>query len=310
MEEPQVPRIDNQFLDCSIYLYRTKEDAVRGERAGGSGFLVGVMATGTGWLARGECPHDQLHHTYAVSNRHVVRGHGDTRLNPGSSIIRLNTHSGESDVLPLRPEDWTISDEHDLAVFSIDLQHGSKHKYVTLASSAFVTNELMATYDIGIGDEVFMVGRFVNHDGKQRNLPSVRWGHVAMMPFEPVYHPSNPSNVQESFLVEVHSVSGYSGSPVFVRPFPTSKVVLEPSSKDRPSSIFCDPFRAGGPWLLGIEWGYLNNHDQRENNTGMSGVVPAWSLADLLNTEKLMAQRKQEQEEIIQRLEHGGTILT
>ena len=45
-----------------------------------------------------------------------------------------------------------------------------------------------------------------------------------MIPGEPVYHPSNKSEEQESFLVEIHSISGYSGSPVFVRPFMVAKL--------------------------------------------------------------------------------------
>jgi hypothetical protein len=148
---------------------------------------------------------------------------------------------------------------------------------------------MMAHYDIGLGDEVFLMGRFVSHDGKQRNLPAMRWGHVAMMPFEPVYHPSNPSQTQESFLIEIHTVSGYSGSPVFVRPFDSAKVFL---SDMTPKG---ENYR--GPWLLGVEWGYINNHDQRQNNTGMSGVVPAWRLKELLDTEELRLQRRQMQEQ-------------
>src|SRR5260370_1057024 len=66
------------------------------------------------------------------------------------------------------------------------------------------------------GGSGFLVGRFVNHEGRQKNSPSVRFGNLAMMPGEPVYHKHSESQGEESFLVDIRTISGYSGSPVFV----------------------------------------------------------------------------------------------
>ncbi len=63
----------------------------------------------------------------------------------------------------------------------------------------FVTPDLIADEDIGIGDDTVMVGRFVSHEGKQRNSPSVRFGNIAMMNGETVYNAELGIN-QESFL--------------------------------------------------------------------------------------------------------------
>jgi len=302
-EEPEMPRIADVFLDCSIYLYRSEADATQRQRAGGTGFVVGIPAAGDGWLARGKCPDDRLCHTYAVSNRHVVQGHSP--LKPSAPVIRLNKHDGKYDVIPFKLEDWTCSDEHDLAVTPID---PSRHKCIFINTDMAVTHSTMAECDIGLGDEVFMVGRFVNHEGEQRNIPAMRWGHIAMMPYEPVYHPSNESGRQESFLVEIHTIPGYSGSPVFVRPFPVQKLDVQLPTGDAPPSMSYKSL-GHGPWLLGVEWGAINTHNQ-DLNSGMSGVVPTWHLLDLLNMEKFKEQRRQEQEEIIQRHEQGGTTLT
>lgn len=53
---------------------------------------------------------------------------------------------------------------------------------------------------------MFFLGRFVTHDGKQRNLPTVRFGNLATMPWEPVL--TERGLRQESFLVEARSLSG------------------------------------------------------------------------------------------------------
>ncbi|HEV3258374.1 MAG TPA: hypothetical protein VG013_15955 [Gemmataceae bacterium] len=296
-EEPLMPRFDDRILDCSLYLYPTEKDAVAGSRAWGSGFLAVVDGIIAGVPAAVKSPEPDFYF-YAVSNRHVAKK---------SPVVRLNKHDGKFDVIPLTYGDWVSSDEHDIAVAPISYNKAHKYLFVSVIDK-FLTKDIAKECDVGIGDEVFMVGRLVNHDGKQRNSPSLRWGHISMMPFEPVYHPTNPNNEQESFLVEVHSVSGYSGSPVFVRPFKTQK--LHASFPDDPrDALQMWKGLPAGPWLLGVEWGYINNHDQRYN-TGISGVVPAWYVTDLLNTETLKMQRAQEQKERVNKRKEGGTTET
>lgn len=140
-----------------------------------------------------------------------------------------------------------------------------------------------------------MVGRFVNHEGKQRNLPSVRFGNISMMPYEPVR--TSRGLLQEVFLVESRSLPGYSGSPVFLAPFPNSAL-----RKEQPPAK-----------LLGIDMGHLKDHlpvlskkelaqGKRfpicddwtvESNTGMSCVIPAWKIIETLYMEELVESRKQ-----------------
>ena len=302
-EEPLMPRFDDRFLDCSVYLYRTTTEAKLGENIGGSGFLAVVDGLVAGEFSA-ENETKSLHY-YAISNRHVVKK---------SPVVRLNKHDGTTDVIPLSQDDWIWTEDQDVAAAPISYNQAHKYLFVSVASR-FLTTHVARQVDVGIGDEVFMVGRLVNHTGKQQNSPSLRWGHISMMPFEPVYHASNRRNEQESFLVEIHSLSGYSGAPVFVRPFSTEKLfaTLPPTENPRTAEEeFKQYFKQlpVGPWLLGVEWGYINNHDQRENNTGISGVVPAWHIAELLNCEKLKAQRAEERQEQLKRANEGGTTLT
>jgi hypothetical protein len=315
-EEPFMPRFDDRFLDCSLYLYPSKESANSGDKAGGSGFLIVVDGIVAGEpIPETEPPltpdeyAQKYFHFYAVSNRHVILGR-PAEKRPPSPVVRLNKHDGTHDVIDLTTNDWIYTSDQDIAV--VPITHNPAHKYLFVSVTKFLTKDFAAMADVGIGDEVFMVGRLVHHDGQQRNIPSVRWGHISIMPLEPSKHPTNSTGEQESFMVEIHSVSGYSGSPVFVRPFSTRKlhvsIPVSFESMEEARKHYDD--LPAGPWLLGVEWGYVRNHDQSLNNTGISGVVPAWLLIDLLNTEKLQMQRYQEQKEREEKQKNCGIELT
>jgi len=66
---------------------------------------------------------------------------------------------------------------------------------------------------IWIRDEIRLVGRLITRDGNQQNKPVVRFGHLAMMD-DAIKRDGEER--QRSFLIECRSVSGFSGSPVFV----------------------------------------------------------------------------------------------
>lgn len=282
-----MPRISDNYLDCVFYLYSTKSDADKGKRVGGSGFIVRVDAKTLG----------QAHHLYAVTNWHVIRD--------GAPVIRINTTDDAFEVLELNASDWIRHKAgDDVAVCPIGLS-SEHYRYRSIPTSLFLNDNLLLMYNIGIGDDVFVVGRFVNHEGRQRNLPSVRFGNIGMMPWEPIK--KNDGFLQECFLVELRSVGGYSGSPVFVwRPvegmnFGVTDINYTPAYT--------------GPWLLGIDSGHLpdyryvlDNNNRATNSkveigSGMALVVPAWKLLELLESENFMSQRQQKEEEEQKRLE-------
>jgi len=164
----------------------------------------------------------------------------------------------------------------------------------------FLTKGEIGEYGIGIGDEIFMVGRLINHAGRQKNTPTARFGNISMMPDEPLLHPTGI--MQESFVVEARPWSGYSGSPVFV---------WIPGSDQRTNNLIMS--QGWGPWLLGVDWGHIHDWERvyESNgitavaeklkvraNTGMAGVVPAWRLRTLLDCEQLKKQREKTEAEI------------
>jgi hypothetical protein len=156
----------------------------------------------------------------------------------------------------------------------------------------FLTKAIIEEHNLGPGDDVVMVGRFVTQEGRQRNWPALRFGNISMMPWEPIRHPRGYD--QEAFLVETRSVSGFSGSPVFAFILPLSK-----RPRDKTLS------RGGGPWLMGIDFGHIPLYEpvlekdgtpvidgwKVETNSGMSGVIPIWKLEEWLDSEELVTMR-------------------
>ncbi len=274
-----VPRIPDGTLASVIYLYPSSAHAERGERMGGSGFIVAVQS------ATINDPYRK--HVYAVTNRHVIR-------DGQSPVIRLNTWEGSFDILDLSPLNWSNHPEgDDIAIAPLSLDRGI-HRAWWVDSERLVTKEHMKAWDFGPGSDVMMVGRFAQHEGEQQNRPTARFGNIAMQGWDPIFDSNR--RPQDSILVEVRSIPGYSGSPVFV--------ALEQSKRteeyewERESKFL----------LLGIDWCHIPNYDQVQergadgtwhavpnlrarSNTGMMGVVPAWKLKELLDSPEFMNAR-------------------
>jgi len=165
-----------------------------------------------------------------VTNKHV---------SADNCFIRFNLRDGGTPIEEVI--DWDISDRHDLSIVQVNIDF-------KLLSASFITTDMFLSKSaasdgtIIIGDDVFMVGRFVHADGKAVNVPSVRCGHLSMTETT-VGH--ERYNTQDSFVAELRSVCGYSGSPVF----------CYPSMFDTRSGVA--PVAPDRFWLLGIHWGYI-----------------------------------------------------
>ena len=174
----------------------------------------------------------------------------------------------------------------------------------------------LMTQGVGIGDDVFVVGRFINHEGRQKNSPTARFGCIAQMPNEPV---KVDNFDQECFLVEARSIGGYSGSPVFWHVLPFAGGAYRPKTNMQI-----------GPLLLGVELGYIYDWNpvcdaagdpinratpharQVQENSGMMIVVPAWKLTELLHEDKVVAKRKEIEDQVKteEKKTRGGVALS
>ncbi len=289
-----------------------RADAKAGEKQGGSGFVVAVSTEFD----------ENLGFMYVITNNHVV-------VRAKTPVVRMNKKDGEVEFFETKETDWKKHpDGDDIAVLpiSIPVNH---IKFAAISVDMFLTRELIDSEDIGIGDDAFMVGRFINHEGKQQNAPAVRFGSIAMMPKETIV--SETGIEQESFLVEIRSLPGYSGSAVIlystctmndmsVRRFgidlprltrEEQDNITRSENREKLHTLFTK-MSPKGPYLLGIDWCHIlkkntvrgRDGEKLEDgsfvreNTGMAGVIPAWKIAEVLNSDELESMRKQSVKEL------------
>jgi hypothetical protein len=324
-----MPRVGQGILDCVVYLYPTEQDARDGEKVGGSGFLVEVRDPFP-WNedvspeVKNRVASDRSFASfYVVTNDHVIRG--------GNTVLRLNLamHSG-TDTIATDASQWIGHlDFDDVVVLPITLP---KERYRASGiplemfypadgergndTSAARAERLMA------GDEAFFVGRFIGHDGKQTNSPTARFGNLITADTQRV--PTSRGIDQESFLVEARSLSGYSGSPVFVYlPYQVTQRAQMPTQYDMLAMAATGTWqptqylRAGDDevWFIGIDYGHrplferVLSEDQEtplpdkwyvKQNSGVIGVVPAWKIREILEGNAGLVKLRNE--EVMQRL--------
>lgn len=285
-----MPGIPKQFLNCVFYLYASYEDAKAGKRAGGTGFLIAMPADNNLGLG----------HHYGVTNWHVA-------VRDGFSVIRFNTEDGY-EIIERDPSEWIFSPgKYDIAVTPLSLRDPEQQTF-------FVSTQLMYNIEadnrFGPGDDVFMIGRFVDLEESKSNMPAVRFGNISTDPV-PI---EQPTGYKEglSYCVDMHSRDGFSGSPVFVYRTPGSDfswTVTGERGLESTNSYFA---------LLGIHWGQFpeywpvvpgkateeeaahielapNSHAVK-GVSGMTCVIPAVEIVNVLDCELLDEQRRQENE--------------
>jgi hypothetical protein len=263
-----MPRIADYILQCSVYLYSSLNKADRGAPCdGASGFLVSVPARRA----------DLSPHIYVVTNSHVIEN--------GARVISFNTSGGLRQPLELTTG-WYCAEEADLAVILLAEPKGI-HSCIPL--EFFVTDNILDELDLGVGDEVFMVGRLIRDEEEVENNPVIRFGRIAcpLMPLVNIWG-------EEVFLAEYRSLGKASGSPVF----------LEFSRRSRDS-------RGGKEnyveyLLLGVNRGSTRYRmpvegiegDAVSIDSSISMVVPACKLKALLERGDVSEQRKTREDAI------------
>ena len=146
-----MPAIPGEVLDTVVYLYPDEQSALAGERAGGSGCLVVIPVQ----------QEPLVGFMYVVTNSHVIR-------EGKASAIRVNTREGGMGIIHSTTDGWIHRpDGDDIAILSVNFEY-DEVKAKGIPEEWFATKEKIERYKIGPGDEAFMVGRFVNHEGNKR----------------------------------------------------------------------------------------------------------------------------------------------
>lgn len=296
-----MPRIRPHLLNTVFYLYRSEEEAAAGTEFGGTGFVVYQPSS---WLSDGGF-------AYAVTNHHVA-------CTGGASVIRMNMMDGGTEIFPFGPEDWCFDPKYDIAVIPLPVDW-NRHQAWAARVSTFTTKERLDSDIIGVGDDVFMIDRFVDHDGGASNRPAARFGHISVMP-SPIEQPNG--RMTDAYCIDMHSRTGYSGSPVFVyrtigsvvdEPPPSGFGVLQPLFEGHVMlqllgihfAQFAEPWQiaqglseasreASGVSLI-TEGAYV------KGLSGMGCVLPAWTILEVLNLPALQRQRQADEDDELRR---------
>lgn len=273
-----------------VYLYPSPDTALAAEKAGGTGFILTMDSA---------VPH--LSFVYVVTCAHLIEG--------GCWTICLNTLDGKRDIIETGREHWHLHpDGDDVAVASVRIA-SDLYDASGINDSMLLTEQELEDYHVGIGDDVFIMGRFVHHEGTNRVLPTARFGNIAMMHDEPIRQARG--YLQESFLVEMRSINAYSGSPVYVdKPLHSPRFNDRPIDERRKESTVVTTDHEPLTRLLGLDWGHIRvNEPVRDhlgqkmadglhipNSSAMTCVVPAWKIRELLDIEPLAMAREQANE--------------
>jgi len=225
---------------------------------------------------------------YVVTADHVV----SHLLAGGHEIwLRSNKKDGTAQEDNWSKANWMFHPDvgsTDVAIAPIDFSPDEDFRSIVLSgnNSMAATQEILKRYWVHVGHEVIVTGLFRSHYGQQRNIPIIRTGNIAMMLGEKVH--TKHCGYTDAYLIEARSISGLSGSPVF---------------------ITVDDW-AGGQiigkrtYLLGLMHGHFDvpnlaedividtDDEPRGINTGIGVVIPVEKILETINQPEIQAMRK------------------
>lgn len=263
-----------------IYLLNDKGEY----EANGTGFFIGARKN----------PSDSVYYVNLVTAKHVLKPDINKKEFYKTVFVRLNKKVGEPEYLrlDLYPEGknknvFVHADTSvDIAVIPA-LPDDKIYDFVFMPDDIMTTKDDFKTLKITEGSNVFFTGMFTPYTGEHKNYPIVRFGKVALITEEKILWDGIKTDL---YLIESSSYGGNSGSPVF----------FFLGVEREPGSLFI-----GNPVLklAGIMKGSFNDVKPIKvvetravpvsiSNMGISAVVPAYKLYELLYSEEMKLYRK------------------
>ncbi len=244
-----------------------------GYRAAGTAFLVSRKPSGTDALCN-----------YVITAKHVIEAIRKYSVDE-KVVIRLNEKGAGYIAYLINCDAWWghPSDKSvDVAITGFGWLPTLDH--LSYPIERFATERIVTDRQIGVGQDLFLAGLFVNHYGNDRNIPIIRVGNIAAMPEERV---SSRLGDIEAYLIEARSIGGLSGSPVFV--------MMGNATADQPRINR----NASEIYLLGLMHGHFLARDfgvdctaddttAAAMNMGIAIVVPAKQILEVLDQQKVI----------------------
>lgn len=270
-----MPLLPPLLRNTIAFIYRNKRDAEAGKNFQAVGFFVRMPSAGT----EGQ--------TFFVTNWHVLRDIGVEKF-----VIRMNTTEGFT-TIPLARSDFAASAAWDIAAAHFPASDPNL-EFAYIAPSNMLQDWVgdFSKVWVGAGDDVVMPCRIVSTTQyKTRNITILRFGNVSL----------SPEHEEMAFIVEMRSIAGHSGSPVFYYDM----------------GLHLHGVRDQAPQfntLIGINRGHLPNYDEvvssmdiakktvgkkppkyyAVTNMAMSQVIPAWKILELLQSAKLQKRQSED----------------
>ena len=184
-----------------------------------------------------------------------------------------------------------LHDASDTAVLTLT-PDPSYFDYMLYPVDSYVDTNFFRTYQLGPGEEVLVTGLLWAHPGSPQITPIVRVGHVAAFPVDKINLDTGPEG---AVLIEVLSFGGLSGSPAFIH-LPDWRR----GDYGRGELLTLGGSRGltAGNFLLGTVQGRFETQEPRRYSTeplnvGITAVIPAARIVDILNYPAFIEERAQ-----------------
>lgn len=238
--------------------------------------------------------------SYLVTAKHVLKDADGSYLPKVKLRLNLRGDAGAEFI-----EDIPVTDDAgklawlshqdgavDVAMLPFIANEG-KFDCMRIPTSMFVDSDAMAKESIAEGDPLYFIGLMTPYYGNQRNHPVVRRGSLALMTEEKI---ETPTGLQNAFIAELVSWPGNSGSPVLLN-----------LGGMRGNKIYA----GSRVMFLGILAGSFLNRFKATMldtaivmagdgvNIGISYIIPASRVKEVLETPQAKSQRDAEVENFL-----------
>lgn len=289
--------VPNQIRKCVAYVGLRRSANTDEIRWCGTCFFVGVNLIESRFMA------------VLVTARHCIEYIAKESAD-GHVYIRINLTDGQSFSEAVPASKWTLHNNESVDVAAMPVGFANNFDHSVIDPKLFLTEDDAKKYQVGIGDEVLIVGLFREHPGRARATPIVRIGNIAALLDEQVW--TNKYGRIDATLIECRSIGGLSGSPVFVTldpyvTFPKGSIITA-SGIGRGSTLRC----------IGLIHGHFDSGssiDITEEDAGLGAsinmgiaiVVPVQKIREILNQTPITAA-KEEAEKVIRSQANPHTI--